>query len=503
MKFSTIADALWGNKSKLSYLLIASIILLFTLLGARDLWTQEHRWADIVWGMIYRGDYLHPYIGEETYYDKPLLSYWLMIIFAKVVGITTWALRLPSAFAGLLTIWSIYRLGTHLKNKELGLLSGWLLLTTFYFVFWARISSADMLNMAGSLFAISWYMDKRNHANFFDYAVFFLVLSVTSLCKGLVGAVVPVIAVLTDMYLQKSWKQHLKPVLFLSLIPALLVYLLPFWASEYFGGADYEESGLYNVFRENIMRYFKPFDHQGPIYTYFIYLPVYLFPWVLLFIPALATVKSRWKGMTISSKWIALSLLFIFAFFTLSGSRRSYYVLPMVPFAILFTADWLLSSSFVLNKKRAWLACSVVAAFLFTFSTLDILASYYYSTFGIGRYATQLQTEVNKIKPWNQWDVVMLDAESKLDFYLRLPPTIKHLDVMGERYEQTAESLLETWPLLKDLPKNTIFISRKRYEPMLVRYFTEYTIIEMPIKNSLLGKKKPDLDAPIAFVPKF
>ena len=142
--------------------------MLFTLLGGREIWTQEHRWADIVSGMFYRHDFLHPYLGQNDYYDKPLLV--LLVdcrYLLKLIGeLTTWTLRLPSALAGFLAIWSIYRLGTKLKDKQLGLLSGWLLLTTFYFIFWARTSSADMLNLAGP-FCCCWYFEKRDHAELF------------------------------------------------------------------------------------------------------------------------------------------------------------------------------------------------------------------------------------------------------------------------------------------------------------------------------------------------
>src|SRR5580698_8661327 len=126
------AELFWGKHSKALYLMMASILMLFLFLGSREIWTQEHRWADIVSGMFYRHDFLHPFLGESDYYDKQLLSYWLIAGFSTITGqFSTWAMRLPSALAGLLAIWSIYRLGTLLKDKRLGLLSGWLLLTTF------------------------------------------------------------------------------------------------------------------------------------------------------------------------------------------------------------------------------------------------------------------------------------------------------------------------------------------------------------------------------------
>src|SRR3990167_5838104 len=332
----SLADYLFGNKARFGYLLIGAILLLFTFLGAKDIWTQEHRWADIVFGMFYRNDFLHPYLGETKYYDKPLLSYWLIALIAQLTGaLTTWTLRLPSALAGLLAIWSIYRLGAQTKDKELGLLAGWLLLTTFYFVFWARVSSADMLNLAGSLLAVSWYADHREKTNFYVYATFFLILAITSLCKGLGGAIIPLIAVCIDLILRNKWTIHLRLSFFLALFFGVVIYLIPFLASSYWG-QEYGQNGLYLVYRENILRYFQPFDHQGPLYTYFIYLPIYLMPWVIFFIPALLSLHSRWNTMRTDSKWIVWTLLVLFLFFTMSGSRRSYYILPIVPFAILF-----------------------------------------------------------------------------------------------------------------------------------------------------------------------
>lgn len=500
MKLSSIADSLWGNRAKVQYLLLAAAILLFTLLGSREIWTQEHRWADIVSGMFFRNDFLHPYLGESRYYDKPLLSYWLIAIVAKVSGeLNVWALRVPSALAGLLAVWSIYRLGTQIKNKELGLLSGWLLLTTFYFLFWARTSSADMLNLAGSLFAVAWYMDRRDHARWFDYAVFFMIIAATALCKGLVGAIIPCIAVFTDMVIQQSFKKHLRWSLLLAILPAGVIYLLPFIASSYIGGEAYGQSGLYLVYRENILRYFQPFDHQGPLYTYFLYLPIYLFPTTLFFIPALWALKSRWSHLSKEVKWLALTTLLLFCFFTISGSRRSYYVLPIVPFAILLTAEWLLSDAVRDRLRQCWLTLFVGFSLIALFLIVDIAPAWYYSQYGINRFAVVLKKEANKMKPWNEWQIVMLDSESKLNFYLQLPPTTKNYGIKGnERKQQTSASLLNAWPILEHKPANTIFITRKIYGPLLQPYFLGYRKVEL-VSQSFL--KKHDVNMPIAFIP--
>jgi 4-amino-4-deoxy-L-arabinose transferase-like glycosyltransferase len=377
MDLTLVTSYLFGKQAKWKYLFIASSILLFTLLGGRQLWTHEHRWADIVAGMFYRHDFLHPYLGQHQYYDKPLLSYWLMAAISGITGrVTTWSLRLPSAIAGLLTIWSMYRLGVQVKDRSLGLLSGWLLLTSYYFVFWARVSSADMLNLAGCLLAIVWYLEKRDHSsfpNFFHFFIFFMILALTSLCKGL--AVVPVVAVIIDIILRRSWKQYINISLVLAALPACLVYLSPFLASQYFSQDAHEQNGLYLVYRENILRYFQPFDHRGSIYTYFLYLPIYILPWSLFFFAALYSLRARWASLSLSSRWVIWTLGSLFLFFTLSGSRRSYYVLPLVPFAICMSAEWILSQ----DKRSVYASLIIIVSFLLLLFIIDILPAWYYS----------------------------------------------------------------------------------------------------------------------------
>ena len=503
MNLSTIADFLWGDKAKLRYLLIGGALLLFLLLGAREIWTQEHRWADIVMAMFGRHDFFHPFLDGQSYYDKPLLSYWLIAFASQVLGgLTTWALRIPSALAGLVALWSIYRIGTQLKDKKLGMLSGWLLLTTFYFVFWARTSSADMLNLAGILLAIAWYFEKRNQTTTFDYAVFFMIVAITSLCKGLVGAVIPLLAVFIDMCLQGSLRAHLRLPLLIATLPAIIVYLLPFWLSSHIGGTSYSEDGLYLVYRENILRYFHPFDHKDPIYTYFIYLPIYLLPGAFFFfLPALASVFTRFRRMGLESKWIVLTLTIVFLFFTLSGSRRSYYVIPVVPFAILFTADWILSDKSTLAKRRLWAAFMIIASFFILLVTIDLLPEWYYSQYGSVQFTEKVKTIARKEKPWYEWRIVMLDAESKLNFYLQHAASIEKYDLDESIATGRRNTLQKSNPFLADKTSNTIYVTRKSHLGLLQPLFTGYRIEEAPTFRLPRFLQQNEDNTPIAFIP--
>jgi 4-amino-4-deoxy-L-arabinose transferase-like glycosyltransferase len=329
-------------------LALVAILLLFWALGERGLWTAEGRWAEVTREMLLTGDFFHPTINGEPYFDKPLLTYWLIALVSGLTGrLDEWTVRLPSAISGLLALWATVYLGRRLWSAEVGRTAGWLLLTTYSFLFWSRAGTADMENMAAVTLALAWYWAKRDRPNFSAFFVFYLIAFVGSLTKGLTALIVPVLAVLPDVLAKGRWRTVLRPSHFLAIALAGCIYLAPFiYAS--FTRVDYQASGLALVFQENIQRFFQPFDHKGPIYCYFYYLPMLFLPWTPLFLAACAGMARGWKGLDSRTRWLIKAALLVFLFFTASGSRRSYYILPILPLCAIWTAVFLQADSVLL-----------------------------------------------------------------------------------------------------------------------------------------------------------
>lgn len=329
-------------------LALVAVLLLFWTLGERGLWTAEGRWAEVTREMFLTGDFFHPTINGEPYFDKPLLTYWLIALISTLTGrLDEWTVRLPSAISGLLALWATVYLGRRLWSAEVGRTAGWILLTTYSFLFWSRAGTADMENMAAVTLALAWYWAKRDRPNFSAFFVFYLIAFIGSLTKGLTALIVPVLAVLPDVLAKGRWRTVLRPSHFLAIALAGCVYLAPFiYAS--LTRADYQASGLAMVFQENIQRFFQPFDHKGPIYCYFYYLPMLFLPWTPLFLAACAGMARCWKGLDGRTRWLIKAALLVFLFFTASGSRRSYYILPILPLCALWTAVFLQTDSVLL-----------------------------------------------------------------------------------------------------------------------------------------------------------
>ncbi len=501
------ASVLFEKEYSVWFLVCFTLLVLFILLGARELWTQESRWANITQEMMIRKDYWHPFLNNYEYYDKPLLTYWIVIGFYKVFGFNLWAIRLPSVICGLITVWATYRIGTHLTSKKMGLIAGWLLITTFAYVYWARVASADIYNMAGIMVAVYWFLKRKDNPNFLSFFVFFLLLTATALSKGLVGPCAIIVALLPYLLYKNYWIKNFRWSCLISIIICVIIYLIPFLISHYTDkSVKYDQSGLYEVFRENVVRYFAPFDHEGPIYTYFLYLPVYTAPWIIFAVGGIIVGIWKWWKISFASKFYILALILLFIFFSGSGSRRSYYVLPLIPFTILLAADWIHIASekckpvYYFAGVLAWL--SLIVVFILT-----ILFSYGNMGGGIYEFSNQIKTDASKISPWNDWTVTYVTVKEE---YIR--DTCFYLDYnkLPIYYNFDAEKIND--PAYMDkfvselkLNSRNILMINKSYADSFEKYIdkSKYKEFEVEKLNSdrWFNKKisrKRDL---VAFVP--
>lgn len=127
-------------------------LLFFLRLGDRALWGSEGRWAEITREMQLAGNYFWPTINGTVYYDKPLLSYWLVAGASFVTGsLDERAARLPSAIAGLLGVALLMLLTRRLYDLRTGIVAGLILATSYSYALFSRIASANIETVAGVL----------------------------------------------------------------------------------------------------------------------------------------------------------------------------------------------------------------------------------------------------------------------------------------------------------------------------------------------------------------
>ena len=334
---------------------LAAALMLVWNLGVNHLWASEDRWAEIAREMWITGDWFHPAINGVVYFDKPLLSYWPIVLLAVITGaLNEFIVRLPSALAALLALWATRDLAQQIEGRRAANYAGWLLLSAYGFLFWGRTAAADMLNLAVVILAVDWFFRRRDRAGFWSYLLFYLICFAGALAKGLPAAILPPVVVFAWIIGDGSWKKHLVWSNFLAVPPALVAALLPFCCAavlplpEWYHQPEHGLSGLGLVWRENVLRVFEPFDHdQEPWYIYFEHVPRIMAPWTLALLGALIAAVAGWKRLTRERRWLWVGALLIFLLFSASGSRRWYYILPIMPFLAISLAGWM-------DRKERW-----------------------------------------------------------------------------------------------------------------------------------------------------
>ena len=94
------------------------------------------------------------------------------------------------------------------------------------------------------------------------------------------------------------------------------------------------------MYRENFVRAFQAFDHKEPVYDYVRILPAMFLPWSLWLPGALGWAVKRFPKHE-GFRFSLLCFGVIFLLFTASSSRRSYYILPIFPFAAILVAGFI------------------------------------------------------------------------------------------------------------------------------------------------------------------
>jgi 4-amino-4-deoxy-L-arabinose transferase-like glycosyltransferase len=319
-------------------LLSFTAIILLAHLGLPPLWGSEGRWAVIARFMLRSGDLLSPMLGIHSYWDKPLLSYWQILPFAYVNGdVSEFTARFPSVVWAVVMLLLTYHLAKRWFDGQTALLSVGILATSFDFVFYGRDAQVEMTNAAMILLCL-WYFIKHKSDNTHTWVyVLGIMMALGSNMKGFVLYAVSIFGIVLLSVIKRdwSWIPPLKILATAGLLSLTVFLALPAAASIHFATLE----PLQLVWRENVLRFFGLYDHKDPFYMYFIKIFYLAAPWSLVL--PFAIIRCL-QGIRHHISQIPDALILfgaIFLFFTLSGSRRSYYLLPILPFVAILVAS--------------------------------------------------------------------------------------------------------------------------------------------------------------------
>jgi len=325
------------------FLLFFSLLLYLPFLGSRDLWAPvEPRYGEIARVMFTQGEWIVPAVNGELYTDKPILYFWLVLVFSHLAGaVNEWAVRLPSALSSVGLVAVVYLLGKDFFNRQAGLLAALVFATTARVLWEARWAHSDMTFVL--FFTLSLrYLLHALHSSEENRRVLwaYLFMGLATLTKGFIGIVLPGLILSLLLVLGGDIKKlrGLKPV------SGILVFLLT--ASPWFAAVTLRTEGTWMkefFWTHHVQRFLSGLGHREPFYYYFLNFPLDFLPWSLFLIPAAIACYPQVRRIT---RPVPLSLavwfLAVWVFFSLSDTKRGLYLLPLYPPAALLLARYLL-----------------------------------------------------------------------------------------------------------------------------------------------------------------
>ena len=357
---------------------------------------DEPRYAQVAREMFLRHDWITPTLGGFDWFEKPALLYWLQIIAYKIFGVSEFSARVGSAIFGLGTVASLWILGkystersTNNEQRTTSDFANWLALiaaTSIGIIVFSRGASFDIIltfPMTAALVGFfifdssmrrskaaenpvvtalgSDLVSPRRHVAASLFAFYFFT-GVALIAKGLIGIIFP-FAIVAFYYVLSLRFPPKKFLLSLVWGIPLIVLVAATWY-----WPMYERNGYKFINEFIIQHHFQrftsnKFQHPQPFIFFFWVLPLMTIPWLPFFLISIwKFLKDAFHRLSVSPRRLPFAafplLTFSFAwllvplvFFSFSGSKLPGYILPAVPAAIIFAADYVYK---IIENNPAW-----------------------------------------------------------------------------------------------------------------------------------------------------
>jgi 4-amino-4-deoxy-L-arabinose transferase-like glycosyltransferase len=355
------------NKSLWLLLLLVVAVVWFGNIEYRKLIRpDEGRYAEIPREMVASGDWVTPRLNDLKYFEKPPLQYWATAVAYEAFGEHQWTSRLWCALTGFMGLLLAWFTGTRLFGKEAGAYAAIMLGGSLLYVLMSHINTLDMgvtffitLGLSALMLGQQEGVTANARRNWMLLAWAALAMAVLS--KGVMGIVLPGTALILYTIAQRDFtvlkRMHWGAGLTLFLlISAPWFYLVMKANPEFFQ-------------RFFIYEHFTRFTTKelGRYQPWYYFVPVLLFgmlPWTLLM---LDTILRMWRDSARENKtfnaerFLLIWAVFIYLFFSVSGSKLPSYLLPMFPALALLMGKRLAGMA---PRRMFWMVAPVLPVVL-------------------------------------------------------------------------------------------------------------------------------------------
>lgn len=294
---------------------------------------DEATYAIVIEDTRASGDLLTLRFGDDPWFDKPPLYFWLSMLASDFLGDTPFAYRLFSALAGVLSVAFVTLMARELTGSHrAAAIAGIVLATTAGFIEAARQVRLDVPVTAAVLFTCYAFVRGMRTPRWLTGAG--IGVGIGIMLKSVIGLLsAPFILAWSVAHRDFRWLANRYTYIGAAL--ALLI-VLPWHIHQYVThGAWFWQSYLgihvLDRYRENILGGTASND---ALLTFFLQ---GAFPWHLVFIILLGLTWIRHSaGLARVSAPALASVAAVLLVFTTAGTKIGYYLVPVYPFAALF-----------------------------------------------------------------------------------------------------------------------------------------------------------------------
>jgi 4-amino-4-deoxy-L-arabinose transferase-like glycosyltransferase len=301
---------------------------------------DEGRYADIAREMLQSGDWVTPRLNGLKYFEKPPLQYWATAAIFALFGVDEWTARLWPALTGFLGILFAAFAGSRLAPRSSPASTALIFAGSWGYFLGAQFLTLDMgLTFFLSVALLAFLLGRR--AGIAPGAergwtlLAWGAMGLAVLSKGLVGAVLPAIALAAYVAVERDWTlpRRLHCTRGLALFA---VIVLPWFVLVQLRKPEFSR---FFFVHEHFERYLLPYHHRPGPWWYFIpVLLLGLLPWTVG-IPA--AIANGWKAREPGFKFDRFLIIWavvVVVFFSASQSKLPGYVLPAFPALLLLFA---------------------------------------------------------------------------------------------------------------------------------------------------------------------
>jgi 4-amino-4-deoxy-L-arabinose transferase-like glycosyltransferase len=307
--------------------------------------TDEGRYAEISREMVVSGNWITPRLDGIKYFEKPALQYWATALADEVFGTTEFSARLWTGLTGLFGLAALGLATRRVYGRATAIASVAVLASSVLYLVMGHVDTLDMgltgfmtLTLAGLL--ASQFSGQRGDARLVYAAWAGAALAILS--KGLIGVVLPGAATVLYIVTQRDWAM-LRRVRIGSGLLLLLAISAPWFVLVSQANPEFPH---FFFIHEHVER-FLTHEHNrvGPWWYFIPVLAFGILPWISVLPQALgrmwltpAADSPDLRRQAQADRFLFIWAVFIFVFFSASGSKLPSYILPIMPALALLIA---------------------------------------------------------------------------------------------------------------------------------------------------------------------